>query len=148
MSDRREQVLARLLAIAEETGLFTEVVRNKTDVTGKRRPACVILDADEAASESSYDRGRPQGTPDIVLMTPEVYLLAEKRPEDLGPALNVLRAAMIKAVKTDSTLGGILGTSGEVRYQGCQTDLGKGRQMQGEMVISFAFKYTVKHEEL
>lgn len=146
MADRREQVLARFLAIAAGTNLFTETARNKTDVTGKRRPACIVLDADEETLE--LPQGRPQGTPDIVLMSPEVYLLAEKRHEDLGAALNVLRAAIVKAVKTDATLAGILGTNGWVRYQGCSTDLGKGRQMQGEMVLSFGCRYILKHEEL
>lgn len=148
MADRREQVVARLLAIAVATNLFVEVARNKTDVTGKRRPACIVMDADEEASEATYDRGRPSGTPDIVVMSPQLYLLVEKRHEDLGSALNVLRAAVVKAVKTDNQLPSIVGSNGEVRYQGCSTDLAKGRQMQGEMVLSFAFKYPLKHEEL
>jgi hypothetical protein len=45
-------------------------------------------------------------------------------------------------------LAGLVGSSGEVRYEGCATALARGRSMEGEMGVSFSFTYVLRPEEL
>ena len=56
-------------------------------------------------------------------MTPEIYLMLGAKPEDVGTAINGFRAAFIKAVLVDSELATIVGSNGDIRYEGCATGL-------------------------
>ena len=81
-------------------------------------------------------------------MTPEIYLLLGAKPENVGTEINALRATFIKSVLTDAGLLLIVGTNGDIRYEGCATSLARGRNMEGEMGISFSFAYTLRPEDL
>jgi hypothetical protein len=48
----------------------------------------------------------------------------------------------------DAALQGIVGTSGSMRYDGLVTDLARGRQMVGELGMSFSFTYPLIPSEL
>ena len=147
MIDRREMILSRLLEIASATEGVVAAFRNKDEISEKQRPAILILDADEAADDT--DPGsRPSRSPRRVAMTPEIYILLGAKPEDLGSAINRLRARFVKAVLSDTQLGSIVGTNGEIRYEGCATALARGRSMEGEMGVSFSFTYVLRPEEL
>ena len=147
MIDRREMILSRLLEIASATEGVVAAFRNKDEISEKQRPAILILDADEAADDT--DPGsRPSRSPRRVAMTPEIYILLGAKPEDLGSAINRLRARFVKAVLSDTQLGSIVGTNGEIRYEGCATALARGRSMEGEMGVSFSFSYVLRPEEL
>ena len=50
--DRREDILARLLAIASGIDGVTRAYRNKDEIPETSRPAIVILDGDEAANDA------------------------------------------------------------------------------------------------
>jgi hypothetical protein len=147
MTDRREMILARLLEIARSVEGIVAAFRNKDEIGEKQRPAIVILDADEAADDAD-PASRPSRAPRRIAMTPEIYILLGAKPEDLGTAINVLRARLVKAVLTDTGLLAILGSNGEVRYEGCATALARGRTMEGEMGVSFSFTYVLRPEEL
>lgn len=147
MTDRREMILARLLEIARTVEGVSAAFRNRDEISEKQRPAIVILDADEAADDSDPS-ARPSRSPRSVAMTPEIYILLGAKPEDLGTAINVLRARVVKAVLTDVALPAILGSNGQVRYEGCATALARGRSMEGEMGVSFSFTYVLRPEEL
>ena len=147
MIDRREMILSRLLEIASATEGVVAAFRNKDEISEKQRPAIVILDADEAADDS--DPGsRPARSPRRVAMTPEIYILLGAKPEELGSVINLLRARFVKSVLGDSQLGSIVGTNGDIRYEGCATALARGRSMEGEMGVSFSFTYVLRPEEL
>ncbi len=81
-------------------------------------------------------------------MTPETFILVSKRAEDIGAELNALRCQLIRRVLTDATLRALVGANGSVRYAGCGTALAMGRSMEGEMAVSFAFRYVLKPSEL
>ena len=147
MIDRREMILSRLLEIAGSTEGIVAAFRNKDEISEKQRPAIVILDADEAADDADPS-SRPSRAPRRVAMTPEIYILLGAKPEDLGTAINTLRARLLKAILMDSSLLTILGSSGEARYEGCATALARGRSMEGEMGVSFSFTYVLRLEEL
>ena len=147
MIDRREMILSRLLEIAGSTQGIVAALRNKDEISEKQRPAIVILDADEAADDA--DPGsRPARSPRRVAMTPEIYILLGAKPEELGSDINALRARFVKSVLGDSQLGSIVGTNGDIRYEGCATALARGRSMEGEMGVSFSFTYVLRPEEL
>ena len=147
MIDRRELILSRLLDIASVTEGVVAAFRNKDEISEKQRPAIVILDADEAADDT--DPGsRPARSPRRVAMTPEIYILLGAKPEELGSVINLLRARFVKSVLGDSQLGSIVGTNGDIRYEGCATALARGRSMEGEMGVSFSFTYVLRPEEL
>ena len=149
MTDKRELILARLLGISQGLPGITAAFRNKDEISDGQRPCIVILDADEAA-----DDGDPSGlarrpnAPRRVGMTPEIYLMLGAKPEDVGTAINGFRAAFIKAVLTDSALATIVGSNGDIRYEGCATGLARGRNMEAEMGLSFTFSYFLRPDEL
>jgi len=147
MTDRRELILMRLLEIARGIEGVTSAFRNRDEISEKQRPAIVILDADEAADDAD-PVSRSSRAPRRVAMTPEIYILLGAKPEDLGNAINILRARFVKAVLTDAQLGSTVGTNGDVRYEGCATALARGRSMEGEMGVSFSFTYVLRPEEL
>ena len=147
MTDRREMILTRLLEIAVGVEGIVAAFRNKDEISERQRPAIVILDADEAADDAD-PASRPSRAPRRVAMTPEIYILLGAKPEDLGTAINRLRARFVKAVLGDAQLRLIVGSNGDIRYEGCATALARGRSMEGEMGVSFSFTYVLRPEEL
>ncbi|MET3995833.1 hypothetical protein ABID65_007505 [Bradyrhizobium sp. S3.9.2] len=147
--DRREQILARLLAVmtavAEAEG--GHAFRNEPKVPEAKLPAIRIYDGDETADESAYGRGRPASGPLIVAAMPEMYVTLTADTEELGTALNGWRAKVIKAATTDEALLALC-HNGDVRYLGCSTALGEGREMTGDLGIAFAFNYALRPAQL
>ncbi len=148
MLDRREDILVRLLAVCRTVDGVAKVARNEQVTNDWDFPAVIVLDADEEADEAAFGRGRPARSPNLVTMTPELYVILGETPEAVGSELNRLRARFIKAVLTDAELGGLVGTNGEIRYQACATGLARGRQMIGEMGLVFSFTYVLRPAEL
>lgn len=147
MADKREQLLSRLLVVAQGLPGIAGAFRNKDEISDKARPAIVILDSDEAADDADPPN-RPSRSPRRVAMTPEIYLLLGAKPENVGTEINAFRARFIKAVLGDAELLAIVGTNGDIRYEGCATSLARGRNMEGEMGISFSFTYVLRPEDL
>lgn len=147
MRDRREEVLARLPAIGTALG-YTTVARNEDNIPGLNRPGWIVLDGDENADDSTEGRGRPSNAPEIVRMVVEVILLLGKTASAVGTDLNTRRRAAIVAIKTDSALRSAVSNNGEIRYLGLATEFASGRTMEGEMRLSFQFKYPLIVSEL
>ncbi len=81
-------------------------------------------------------------------MTPEIYVIVGAAEGGVGAGLNALRAKVIAAISADTTLAGLVGSNGSIRYDGCATDLGRGRSMQGEMGLGFTFRYVLSPAKL
>lgn len=148
MTDLREAILVRLLEVAQSVPGVEAAGRNLAGISEGRRPAIVIFDGDEGVEGSEVGGRRRPDSAAIVVMTPEVYVLASKRAEDIGAALNVLRRRVIRRVLTDVPLRALVGPNGDLRYAGCGTALAAGRSMEGEMSLSFAFQYVLKPLDL
>jgi hypothetical protein len=142
--DKREAILARLAEVAVMVPSVSTVARNQDELSEHKRPAIVIFDADEAADERAEQQGHSGRAPNIVEMTPEVMILLGAVPEQVGSALNELRAALVKAVLTDDQLIALAGSNGRVRYAGCTTHLGHGRSMEASMGVHFVFSYVLR----
>lgn len=148
--DRREQICARLVEIAQ--GLVAKVDRNAPEITGRRgEPAIVVWDGEENAVVPSDGRARPANAPSIVEMTPELRVLLGGASEDVGTALNGWRIQVIKAVIADAVSGGlaaIVGSNGSVRYDGLSSGLAAGEQTQAWHGVRFAIRYPLIPAEL
>lgn len=149
MTDKREQILARLVLIADGVPGVAEAGRNQTDLTDRQLPAVMVLEGDEQPSPAVVEgRNLPPTAPIRMVMTPELCIIGGDKPSDLGTVLNTLRAGLIKAVTTDSALIAILGANGAIAYRGLVSDLALGRSMMGRMALRFDITYVVKPTDL
>lgn len=154
--DRRVLILQELesllggLDIELTTGRIPagNFVRNRNELPAGLVPGIILLDADEVA-DPRFQRppvGRDLTTvpPQIMRMTPEIYVVLDvRKPQNkfVGEDLSVARAAILKAIILDRTLYQIVGTNGQITYDGCVTDLARNRVMQGQMGMSITFTY-------
>jgi hypothetical protein len=134
---KREDILARLVVVCSGIEGVVLCARNRDEISDRQKPAIIIMDADEAAIEGEPKRPGPQ----IISMTPEIYILLSGEPATVGTELNAMRAALLSAVLNDATLRTITGPNGAIRYEGCATGLSRGRSMEGEMGVSLSFQY-------
>lgn len=148
MRDRREEILARLVVIGSVVGGFSTVARNEDNIPGLNRPAYVVLDGDEETNDSDEGYGRPSNKPEIVWMSAEIVLLLGKSASAVGTDLNTNRRVVISTIKNDASLRSSVGTNGEIRYAGLGSEFASGRTMEGEMRLSFRFKYLLIVSEL
>ena len=82
MTDKREQILVRLLGIAQGLPGIVAAFRNKDEISDRQRPCIVILDADEAADDADPSGlARRPNAPRRVGMTPEIYLMLGAKSE-------------------------------------------------------------------
>jgi hypothetical protein len=146
--DKREAILQRLVELAAGVPGVATAVRNQDELSERLRPAIAVFDGDETADERAEHQGHAGRAPNIIEMTPEVLILLGALPETVGPALNELRAKLVKAVLTDSQLITLTGPNGRVRYAGCSTHLGHGRSMEGSMGVQFSLAYVLRPEQL
>lgn len=149
--DKREAILVRLVAIAEGLPGVAAVLRNVPKLDDTRRPAIVILDADEAVELASEGPRRSPGGPTLVAMTPQVFIHAtgaSSDDESAGPVVNQWRAAWLKAVMLDAALLALVGSNGSIRYAGAATGFGWGRELRGEIGIEIAFVYYFNPSDL
>ena len=151
-TDRRELVLVRLLAILATVPPIQVVVRNRGELPVDKRPAIILLDADETARLNvPQSRGRLIAAPCLVDMTPEIYVVMDLRepPNELiGKDMNAMRVKIVHAIYTDEDLKKILSSNGDIRYAGTATDMASGRSMEGQMHIRLTFTYPLIPSEL
>ena len=147
MTDKREAILVRLLAIYRTVDGIATVARNKQVAEDWKWPALLLLDGDEEAEEA-LGRGRPPTGLARVTMTPETYLILGELPENVGTELNRYRARIVKAVLTDAELLTIVGKNGEIAYLGCATTLTLARNIIGDLGLNFAITYVLNQADL
>ena len=150
MSDTRELILARLKKIAEGLNDVELAARNDLNPSETQIPAIIILEGDEEPSQTGLPEGRhrPATAPIPIVMIPEICIVVNEATATLGSTLNAFRAALIKAVTSDSELISLLGGNGAIVYRGLLSDLGIGRAMLGRMSLKFAITYVVSPSKL
>jgi len=152
MTDRREQVLSALFTLLQAVDNVHVVVRNRGELPAAIRPAVVLLDGDETARDGvPQERGRLTAAPNLVDMSPEIYVVMDQREpknERIGEDMNAMRMAILKAITTAAPLIAILGSNGDIKYNGCATDMASGRSMEGQLSLRFTFTYVLKPSEL
>lgn len=149
MSDKREQILARLVEIMETIPGVGAVYRNNPDPNEGRMPAVVVFDADEELAPLP-DTAQYKGptAPQVMVMRPEIYILLSARAADAGTRLNGLRASIYKAVVTDPSLFALVGTNGRIILEAGRSGFAVGRAMSSELKLEFGFTYVLQASEL
>lgn len=142
--DVREAIILRLMAICEVTSGFV-VHRNRTAIPEDQRPCIVVLDGDE---ETEEQYGRNGMSPSRVTMTPAVVALVEDDSEDVGTVLNALRAQIIYAILSDSTLTNLTLNNDGPRYLGMAFATEAGRKISGQAEIQFGLSYLLNPADL
>lgn len=147
--DRRETILSRVYTIIQ-TYSGIKPFRNRTEFSAEFRPAIALLDGSETSNPSAHHRGRVI-SPVMVTMRPDIILvLANAKPsnENVGSTVNALRLRLIADIFGDTVLQEAVGPNGEIRFEGCETDLAKGRELIGELTMNFAFVYPLIPSEI
>jgi hypothetical protein len=140
--DKRELILERLAEVLAAVPGVVTFGRNDPTVPESTLPAVLLLDADEEAHEPTHGRGRPVPSPNWVTMRPEVHIIVEEDPEDLGNTMNLLAERITDAVLNDSELQDLC-KDDEMAYEGLGMSLDMGRTMVGEIELTFAFTYVL-----
>jgi hypothetical protein len=141
--DRRERILVRLLAIAIGITGVTRAVRSRTNISPGLGATIVIWNGDEEVVLQKPGRG-----PKIVEMTPVFRVMVEAGADDVGTIQNRLRRRLLRAILDDAALQALVGTNGEIRYDGLQNSLERGLMVEGEDWLSFVFRYPLLFNEL
>lgn len=149
MIDRREAILAQLMAIFAAVPGILRVGRNMEDVSAAYRPAIVMHDAAESSEQLS---GRPRQSPkDLMVLSPQIYLLLGARQSVVGSEVSALRALIIPAIYNDLTLLDLIGArrgNGDIHYTGCGLDTTPGENREARLELSFDFTYVLDIREL
>jgi hypothetical protein len=145
MTDTREDVLVRLTAILQTIPNIRHTARNTAvDLPDNRLPAAVLFDGDENAADRI---GAPTGRPRLMEMAPEIVLVQQAR--EAGSDLSTLRRELVKRITLDATLETIIAAPvGFVVYDGCRTDFGAGRSLQGGLIAQFTIRYVLHPQQL
>lgn len=146
MTDKREQILDRLVAVLEDVDGVGEVERNIDIADEVTSPTIVVYDGDEEAEELGL--GQAARRAHRVTMTPEVWVALGAHAESVGTDLNTMRARIIKAVVEDTQLATICGPNGNLRYRGLNSALHRARSVIGVQLLTFSFTYVLKASEL
>jgi len=145
MSDLREDILARLVAVVATVPNLRTIHRNNTDITDDQMPAALVLDGDEDVVAGN-DGSRPSNRPLLVEMTTEIQIFEQSAA--IGSDLTTFRRELIKRVLFDATLNAQTGSNGRINYGGCDTTLGWQQKQYGVLQMRFTFKYPLKPDEL
>lgn len=140
MADPREQIMARLVQVAADVTGIRSVVRNIVNWSGTTLPAIAVLEGDEEADDEDKIT-RTVMIPRRVRMVPQLVIAVGDVPEDVGTALNTLRARLMVAVLSDEELLALTINALGIRYLGTESDLALGRQMVGQFAMSFRISY-------
>jgi hypothetical protein len=144
MSDPREDLIERLVAVCQGVTGITRVTRNVLAVEDRDLPAICILDGDEEVLMEA-----PHGAQYKIELRPQLAIFVRERTATPpGPALSALRALLIKAVTSDATLKTLAGPNGQISYQGIETAYGAARSLKGEAVVRFSMTYVLKPSAL
>ncbi len=147
--DVREAILSRIEVVLEGITDIQTVERNRIAFDETQLPAAGVLEGDEEVAPTSLGRSGPaSGRPYIVTATPQVFVRVGEPSSEIGPALNALRAAIIKALTSDAQLNSLSADDGGVHYAGMQSTLHAARSMVGATAMVFAIKYLLYPDRL
>jgi hypothetical protein len=146
MADRREQIMARLLAILQGVTGLVSAKRNQPTIADAARPAALLVDGDETPIDGEgARRGRKGREPRIMYMTVPIVIFAEADAEDVGTTMNTLRSRIWYAIATDAALKAL---ETEAQYLGLATSFASNRQVSGEMQIDIGITYILLPADL
>lgn len=149
--DRRELILQRLFVIASSLDIANKF-RNVAPLAEDQRDGITLLDGDERVRGTQAGERRGASAGYIVDMFPEIYIALKNRTHrdeiNVGTRLNSYRAQLIPAITDDGLLQNLVGPQGAIVYTSVQTDLARGRELNGEMGLAFTLTYILRPNKL
>jgi hypothetical protein len=145
VTDVREDILVRLLAVVAGVPNIRTAVRNDVDIVEDKLPAITVFDGDEETNGAEDRSARLSNRPYVARMMPDIVVQELHAAES---ELSTLRREIIRRVLNDAVLIEHVGSNGAIRYLGCQTDFGWLREKFNAMNVQFVFQYPLKIEEL
>lgn len=140
MTFKRELILQRLVAIAQEIDGVKTTARDVLHFDDDMLPAIGVLEGDEEAEGDDPVEHEPTAIRRVT-MTPHVVVVGGALPENLGSTLNGIYAKLVRAVLSDDELKLLVLDRIKMRFMGMESDLAIGRQMLGQMAAKFQFTY-------
>lgn len=148
MSDRREQILERLRALAKVRGVGT-VARNRMTLTDQDAlPAVILYDGEEMVTPPP-NSFRPALQPYIITMLPWFQITLQGDDATIGESLNALRMKLLAAVLNDAELLALSLDGRSVRPDATITKFaGAQRAAQGDMALRFSIMYALRASDV
>jgi hypothetical protein len=144
--DKREAILARLVTLCSGVTGIVSTRRNALDVPFLERPAVIIQDGGEERQDGPASDNRSQVT--RIELSPQLWLLVRGSGDEAGPLLSLYRQRILYAVLTDSTLRDLTGTSGGIRYEGCNVPEPSPESKETRLDLNLSFIYTLNINDL
>jgi hypothetical protein len=152
MTDRREQILVRLLEVLATVEGILAAYRDRGEFPDARLPAAVLLDGKESMRTSTAGRGHRELPPSVFILLPQIYVILRPRKnitnDGVGEELSSYRVKVLKAILQDEPLRGLLGANGEIEFRGSETDMQSGSTLTGQLRLDLAFYYPFIPNEL
>ena len=155
MTDKRDLILERLAALLQEcVDDSKSFFRNTDTVPEKRRPAILMVDADEELDPrfANPPGNRPPNAAQIMALKPQTFLYLDGKPDfvdgqstdenGVGKKLNAFRIKVLRKVLNDQTLIDLC-VPGGIKYDGFMTGLASGRSLEGEAQLHLTFAYAL-----
>lgn len=139
MTDLRENIAKRLEVICNTCA---PTRRLAVSLHKSIRPAIVVNDGAESVEQNKGGRA-----PMIVKLLPQLILIVQDG-DNPGKAINKLRAAVLKAVLTDTTLNAMLHPHGMIKYTGLENGVDQGETVEAHMALNFEVTYPLAPADL
>lgn len=154
MNDIREAILERLEALLGTVSGIANVYRDRGDADSFELPAAWILDGSEVLDNvDELIRNKSVYMPNVIMtLRPSIVLITKPRDDasnstvggvsaPIGPEISEWRVLILNAIINDETLVGLLTTSGQIAYHGCDTDMVQDNVRRGFLQMHFSFHY-------
>lgn len=151
MTDRREQILSRLLAVCQGVDGVASVWRNRPDAPGLSRPSIIIQDGAESLSTrvpQSFARVR-FGELQMMELHPVVELkLRADTGTKAGELVSLFRGRVINAVCDDASLQEFVSTNGAIWLESFSQPEPTPETQEPRASFEFAFLYPLRRADL
>jgi hypothetical protein len=155
MTDVREEILLRILAVLAALPGIETAARNRLELSGTRRPAAILHDGVEEESSQDSAAPPPRGSlKQFMSLQPRIVIMMGDSSDAIGAAMSAFRAALLPAILGDATLQQLCGGPSGVRGQTTMLYLGStletvgGATTEATMEFNFRFQYVLSIEDL
>jgi len=144
--DVREGILSRIAELMLNIPGVQEVRRDQSYADDDRLPMILVNSGDDEAEEER--NARNPNSPHVCWAEPEIIYVHGDQPNLVGPALSEARAQIIYAITHDALLASYTVKGQGVVYRSSGATTYRGRELFGEMGVSFAFRYVLWPDRL
>lgn len=160
--DAREAIIQLIMSSLQGIPGLVNVFRDRgigepydVETNTPMLPAAIFLDGREHSTQpSTQGHGyRPGQVPPVpMIFEPQIYIILLPRTtmanEGVAAELAMWRMLVLKAMLRNEALMNLLGSEGDIHFQGLSTDMQSGSLCRGEIRFDFAIKYVLSPDDL